>query len=111
MKDVARRAGVSPKTVSNVINGSAYVSDEIRGRVRTAAAELRYRPNPLARALRNGERTPLTLIVPSPCGPQVSDLVDAIVELAQDAGLSVVTDHAVATEDQPYLLVLGLPAG
>ena len=80
VRDVAQLAGVSPKTVSNVINGYAYVSDEIRGRVQTAAAELRYRPDPLARALRTGDRSALTLIVPRACTPQLSELVDTLIK-------------------------------
>ncbi|GGI97793.1 hypothetical protein GCM10010885_04350 [Alicyclobacillus cellulosilyticus] len=42
ISDVARRAGVSPATVSRVLNGYADVSDETRRRVRRAMAELGY---------------------------------------------------------------------
>ncbi|TMR92742.1 LacI family DNA-binding transcriptional regulator [Nonomuraea basaltis] len=52
--DVARRAGVSQKTVSRVMNSEPYVSDEIRERVLAAARELGYRRNTAARALNLG---------------------------------------------------------
>jgi len=49
--DVGRRAGVSTKTVSRVFNDSPNVSEEVRCRVRRAAAELHYHPNVFAQAL------------------------------------------------------------
>ena len=49
--DVARAAGVSTSTVSHVINGTRYVSDETRQRVQQAMEQLRLRPNSLARSL------------------------------------------------------------
>lgn len=51
MVDVARRVGVSQKTVSRVINGAPHVRPEVRERVLAAVAELGYRPNVSARAL------------------------------------------------------------
>ena len=55
MIDVARLAGVSQQTVSRVVNGSSNVASEIRDRVETAIRQLRYRRNPAARALVNGQ--------------------------------------------------------
>ena len=52
--DVARLAGVSQKTVSRVINGEDYVSEDVRRRVLQAARDLRYRRNNVARALNSG---------------------------------------------------------
>lgn len=49
--DVARRAGVSMKTVSRVLNAEPHVRDEVRQKVLSAAEELRYRPNMSARSL------------------------------------------------------------
>jgi predicted RNA-binding Zn ribbon-like protein len=49
--DVAIRAGVSMKTVSNVVNGALHVSDGTRARVEAAITELDYRPNLAARAM------------------------------------------------------------
>lgn len=50
-KDVAKRAGVSIATVSHVINGTRFVSDETREKVLEAIAALNYRPNAVARGL------------------------------------------------------------
>jgi len=51
--DIAKRAGVSIKTVSRVMNDGAHVSVELRDRVRAVMAELDYRPNLAARTLKS----------------------------------------------------------
>lgn len=52
--DVARSAGVSPKTVSRVLNADAPVRADTRAQVERAMAELGYAPSPAARAMRSG---------------------------------------------------------
>ncbi len=52
--DVARLAGVSPSTVSRILNGTARVADEKRQAVEAAIQKLRFRPNLSARGLRSG---------------------------------------------------------
>src|SRR5690606_41007975 len=59
MAQVAARAGVSGQTVSRVVNGSPRVDPATRVRVEQAMAELGYRPNRAARALRTGRRQAL----------------------------------------------------
>ena len=54
--DVAARAGVSAKTVSNVLTGAFHVKPETRDRVESAMRELQYVPNLSARGLRNGRK-------------------------------------------------------
>lgn len=51
MTDVARRAGVSQKTVSRVVNGEPHVTEAIRARVQAVIEEMGFRPNAAARAL------------------------------------------------------------
>jgi predicted RNA-binding Zn ribbon-like protein len=58
MLDVAARAGVSVKTVSNVVTGAVPVSPTTRARVESVIEELGFRPNLAARALRTGRRDP-----------------------------------------------------
>jgi predicted RNA-binding Zn ribbon-like protein len=58
MVDVAGRAGVSIKTVSNVVTGAWPVAESTRSRVEAVIAELDYRPNLAARALRTGHPMP-----------------------------------------------------
>jgi len=63
IKDVARQAGVSYKTVSRVVNGEAAVREETRLRVEDAVATLGYRPNHSAQSLRRGRTHTLRLIL------------------------------------------------
>lgn len=61
--DVARRAGVSQPTVSRVFTPGAKVSPNLINRVKTAARELGYRPNTLARSLITGRSKTIGLVV------------------------------------------------
>ena len=67
--DVAYRAGVSPATVSRVYNQPKLVSPATRKRVTTAAAELDYLPNAVARGLATGRSGVVGLIVPDITNP------------------------------------------
>lgn len=60
--DVAALAGVARVTVSRVLNGNAYVSPEVRGRVMHAVATLKYKVNVQARALASGRPKVVALV-------------------------------------------------
>ena len=62
MGDVAKLAGVSPQTVSRVVNAREYVGGDTRERVLTAMRELNYRPNRAAQALVTGRSKTLGVI-------------------------------------------------
>lgn len=65
IKDVAAHAGVSISTVSNVLNGTKTVSDELRTRVLQTVEDLQYHANTLAKGLKSGKTDTLCVIVPS----------------------------------------------
>lgn len=65
MRDVARAAGVSISTVSLVVNGTGYVSDEMKARVHSAMEDLDYIPNELARNLYRNRTDIIGVIVPT----------------------------------------------
>jgi DNA-binding LacI/PurR family transcriptional regulator len=71
MTDVARRAGVSQKTVSRVVNGEPHVTEAIRARVQTVIDEMGFRPNAAARALvtRRNQRIGMVTMSTSLYGP------------------------------------------
>ena len=89
MRDVAALAGVSPKTVSNVVNGGVSVRPETRARVEDAVRRLDYRPNLSARGLRNGRTGAIALAFPDLATPYSAEMVHVFVEVAHDRGWSV----------------------
>ena len=90
IKDVASLAGVSPMTVSRVINESDRVSPETQRRVEKAIAELGYVPSRLARGL-SGRRTgTLALIVPDVANPFFTMVVRAAEEVARRSAYRVI---------------------
>ena len=69
IRDVAKAAGVSTATVSAVVNGSAYVSPELRGRVLVAVEDLKYTPMSAARNLKRGRSQLIALVVSDLANP------------------------------------------
>jgi len=86
VRDVAALAGVSPKTVSNVVNGGVVVRPETRERVERAVAELDYVPNLSARGLRNGRSGAIALTLPEMGSAYSAELAQSFVELARERG-------------------------
>lgn len=92
LRDVAQAAGVSVKTVSNVVNGRPHVSGDLRHRVEEAVRRLGYRPDAAARALRTGRSGLLALAVPFPGVSSAPRLVEEVVHHAAAHGFRVVID-------------------
>lgn len=63
IKDIAKRVGVAPSTVSRVVNGSASISEETKSRILQVMEEMNYHPNSLARNLVNGSTFCIGLIM------------------------------------------------
>src|SRR3954462_8204705 len=90
ISDVALRAGVSSMTVSRVINDSARVRPETRGRVEQAIAELGYVPSRLARGLSARRSGTLAVIVPDVSNPFFTLIVRGAEDVARRAGYRVI---------------------
>lgn len=93
MRDVARRAGVSAKTVSNVVNGYPYIKPETRERVLAAIAELGYQMNATARSLRTGRTGIIGLALPELRVPYFAELAGSVIAAAEARGLTVIIEQ------------------
>lgn len=100
VKDVAARAAVSPKTVSNVITGRVAVSPATRERVERAVAELDYVPNLSARGLRNGRTGVIAVALPDLGTAYSAELAHHLVEVAHEAGYSIQMEETGARPDR-----------
>jgi LacI family transcriptional regulator len=108
IRDVARLAGVSIKTVSRVTNHDPDVAPATAERVRQAIAELGYRPNPFARSLRTGSDEAVGLVVESIADPFFGAVTDAVEQAAREAGMFLIIAGAGDTAKQERAVVLGL---
>lgn len=107
LRDVADRAGVSIRTVSNVVSDYTHVSARMRERVMRAIEELDYRPNPVARTLRTGRTGVLALVVPEIDVPYFSELARDVIRAAADMGFRVMIDQTGHDHARERELLLG----
>jgi LacI family transcriptional regulator len=105
---VAARAGVSPSTVSRVLNGTAVVSSVKRNAVGAAIAELGFVPNPVARGLAGGRTLSVGVVAPSIDSPFYGVVLRGIEEELSRAGYSplIASSRFDATEEQHCIEVL-----
>lgn len=100
MQDVARLAGVSVKTVSNVVNGYPYIRETTKEKVLLAISELDYQMNVSARSLRSGKTGMIGLAVPELSLPYFAELADSVIEYAESVGLNVLIEQTGANPER-----------
>jgi DNA-binding LacI/PurR family transcriptional regulator len=110
LKDVAERAGVSIKTVSNVVNNYPHVTPAMRARVQEAIDELGYRPNLTARHLRKGRTGIIALAIPELGNPYFAELAGAVIDAAAAHEFTVLLDHTRGVREQEVLVSQGFRA-
>lgn len=93
LHDVAELAGVSFKTVSNVLNGHPQVRSVTKEKVLAAVAQLGYRPNVAARNLRLGRSGVIGLAVPELSQAFFAQLADEVIRIAAERGLVVLVEQ------------------
>ncbi|PKV91512.1 LacI family transcriptional regulator [Amycolatopsis echigonensis] len=107
LRDVADRAQVSVRTVSNVVSGYEHVSEKMRQRVLRAIEELGYIPNPVARTLRTGKTGLLSLVVPEIDVPYFSQLAREVIDAAASLGFQVMIDQTGHDHERERQLLRG----
>jgi len=108
LKDVAAHAGVSIKTVSNVVRGQARVAEDTRRRVLHAIAELDYRPHASARHLRTGRSGVIALAVPELVQPYFAELATAVINAARERDVSVLIEDTAGDPAAELRVACGL---
>ncbi|MGW3355421.1 LacI family DNA-binding transcriptional regulator [Streptomyces bungoensis] len=110
IKDVAEYAGVSPKTVSNVINNFEHVSDRTRTAVQEAIDALGYRVNLAGRQLRRGRTGMITLAVPELDVAYFSELAKHVMSAADRRGITVLLHHTGGVRERELSALHGFDA-
>src|SRR5690554_1475767 len=103
--EVAKAAGVSPRTVSNVVNDFVHVRPETRERVQRAIDELGYRPNISARRLRQGRTRMLGFAVPELSQPYFSELSELVENAARARGYTVIATQTGGLKERELQLL------
>ncbi len=103
IRDIAREAGVSPSTVSRVINESAPVNKELKEKVLEAIKKLGYSPNPIARSLRKGYTNTVGFLVPDITNPFFSHTIKGAEDFFKDKDISLIvcsSNHDIKEEER-----------
>lgn len=111
LQDVAELAGVSMKTVSNVVHDYQHVSPKMRERVQRAIDELGYRPNMLGRRLATGRTGLLALAFADVTLPYFAELARRVSDLAEEQGYRVLLEQTDATLEGERAVVTGIESG
>ena len=107
LRDVAELAGVSIKTVSNVVNDYPHVKDSTREKVREAILQVGYRPQVAAQQLRTGASGMITLAVPSLDFSYFSHLAQQFIDEAQSRGQTILLHSTSAGREAERTVLEG----
>ncbi|MFI1226558.1 MULTISPECIES: LacI family DNA-binding transcriptional regulator [unclassified Streptomyces] len=107
IKDVARHAGVSEKTVSNVLNDYIHVSDRTRQLVQESIEHLGYRINLAGRHLRSGRTGIIALVVPELDVPYFAELARHVVRAAETRSLTVLIHQSGGDRERERAALAG----
>ncbi|MBC5647734.1 LacI family DNA-binding transcriptional regulator [Christensenella tenuis] len=100
LKDVAKRAGVSPSTVSYVLSGKKKVKEETRSKIYEAVKTLNYSPNKVARSLKTNSTNTIGVMVNNLSDMFFIDILKAIESTAYEYKYNVILCDAVNSEER-----------
>ncbi|MGB1402378.1 MAG: LacI family DNA-binding transcriptional regulator [Porticoccaceae bacterium] len=110
LKDVAKHAGVSPMTVSRVVNNYRGVKNNVRNKVEAAIAELGYIPNRSASVLASSKSKVIGVLIPSLSNVVFNDVLRGIYDIANPANYQVLlfnTHYSPIEEERAIRTILG----
>jgi DNA-binding LacI/PurR family transcriptional regulator len=110
IRDVARKVGVSVATVSFALNGQPGVAEDTRQRILAAAAELGYRANPQAQALRRGRTTTYGLVIRNFNNPFFLEVLGGAEQAADEAGATLLLLDSHYSLERERMLVREMAA-
>lgn len=108
LSEVAARAGVSEKTVSNVINNYPHITERTRLKVEEALRELNYRVNLSARSLAGGRTGFIALALPGLHNPYFAELAGHVIEAAAAQKWTVLIEQTGGSTDSEAQVVSGV---
>src|SRR6218665_3421971 len=108
ISDVSKRAGVSRSTVSRVVARNGYVSEAKRRAIERAIAELGYRPNTLAQALRSNRSNMLGAVVVDVGTPYFANMVYGLQRATRNAGKALMVSSGYADQDEEARAIVEL---
>lgn len=108
IQDVAKHAGVSPTTVSRVLNNRGYISEQTRKKVHESMKELNYYPNEVARSLFIKKTFLIGLVFPTTNNPFYGQLIFHLENTCASLGYKVLLCNSQSREDKEinYLKML-----
>lgn len=108
LTDVARRAGVSPSTVSRILNGTARVADDKRQAVLAAISELNFAPNQMAQSLKHGRTMTVGIVVQDIASPFFDEILHGVDDGLKGTGYAsvIVSGHWNADEEAERIRLL-----
>lgn len=109
LHDVATLAGVSIKTVSNVVNDYEHIRPATREKVLKAIDELGYQPNLSARSLRSGRTGVIGLALPELSLSYFAELADAVIRAAERRHLVVLIEQTAGGDRAREIEMLSSP--
>ena len=92
IQEVARHAGVSPMTVSRVVNGEAVVREDTVKKVQASIKALRYSPNPAARSLAGAKSIRIGLLYSNPSAAYLSEFLLGSLEQSSASGCQLILE-------------------
>jgi DNA-binding LacI/PurR family transcriptional regulator len=110
IRDVARLAGVSVASVSFALNGQPGVADGTRRRILAVAAQLGYRANPQAQALRRGRTTTYGLVIRNFSNPFFFEVLTGAERAASEAGATLLLLDSHFSAEREQMLVREMAA-